>query len=82
MGVYSMIKPVSVKPLENYMLDVVFSTGERKLFDVKPYFSKKFYEPLQDKQAFQQVYIGDFTVEWANGRDIAPHELYDNAISR
>lgn len=75
-----MVKPVSVKPLEDYRLDVVFSTGERKVFDVKPYFTKKFYEPLKDVQVFRQVYIGDFTVEWANGRDIAPHELYDNAI--
>ena len=76
-----MVKPVNVKPMDNYLLEVMFSNGEKKIFDLKPYFSMKFYKPLQSEILFKQVYVGEYTVEWANGCDIAPHELYDNGYS-
>lgn len=74
-----MIKPVSVKPLEDYTLLVEFSTGEKKLFDVKPYLSMPYYAPLKDISQFKQAFVNGITVEWRNGSDIAPHELYDDS---
>lgn len=74
------IHPVAVKPLKNYMLHVTFSNGEVRRFDVKPYLSMPFFAPLKDETAFQRVFVNGITVEWQNGRDIAPHELYDNAL--
>jgi len=75
-----MIKPLTVKPLKNYMLEISFSNGETRLFDLKPYFSVPFYSALEDEQIFKSVYVGDMTVEWPNGKDIAPHELYETSI--
>ncbi len=40
-----------------------------------------FFSPLKDVAAFKQIFIGEYTVEWANGRDIAPDELYSGSIS-
>lgn len=75
-----MIKAISFKPLANYLLAISFSTG-KKIFDLKPYLNLKFYEPLKDVNLFKQVHVGEFTIEWANGCDIAPHELYDNSYT-
>ena len=39
-----------------------------------------FYSPLKDAAAFRRVFVNEYTVEWENGRDIAPHELYEDSI--
>ena len=75
-----LIRPIKVKPLDNYRLLIDFTTGERKIFDVKPYLKHAFFAKLQKGNAFRQVYVNEVTVEWANGCDIAPHELYDYGV--
>ncbi|MCD8089166.1 MAG: DUF2442 domain-containing protein [Clostridiales bacterium] len=77
-------KLISVKPEENYMLLLVYKTSERKLFDVKPYIKGSWYGMLKDKDYFNSVrLLEDGTgIEWNDGQDIAPHELYDNSIKR
>lgn len=72
--------PIAVKPLKNYLLHITFSNGETRRFDVKPYLTIPFFAPLKDEAAFRQVFVNGITVEWKNGRDIAPHELYDNSL--
>ena len=76
-----MIRPLAVKPLSDYRLLLTFSTGEKKIFDVSSYLSMPFYATLKDKTAFQRVFVNEYTVEWSNGCDIAPHELYENSHS-
>ena len=76
-----LIRPIKVKPLDDYRLLIDFSTGERKIFDVKPYFKHAFYAKLKNGNAFRQVYVNEVTVEWANGCDIAPHELYELSVA-
>lgn len=69
--------PVSVSPLDGCRLDVVFNTGERKVFDVKPYISGEFYGQLADPVYFCSVRIApDGVVEWPDGQDISPDDLY------
>ena len=77
-----MLQPrvVSVKPLKDYKLLLQFETGEKKLFDVEPYISGEWYGKLRDSEFFKTVHISGHTVEWADGQDIAPHELYENSI--
>ncbi len=74
------VKPVSVTPLEDLTLLIDFSNGERRLFDVKPYINGSWYGSLADKSIFQTVHIAGNTVEWADGQDIAPHELYELSV--
>lgn len=75
-----MMRPIKVKPLTDYKLLLTFSTGEKKIFDVLPYLSMPFYAPLKDVSIFKSVFVNEYTVEWANGSDISPHELYDDGI--
>ena len=76
-----MIRPIAVKPTEDYKLLLTFSTGERKIFDVQPYLDMPFFAKLKDKDSFHRVFVNEYTVEWENGCDIAPHELYDDSIA-
>ena len=74
------VKPVAVTPLEDHVLLVVFSNDERRLFDVKPYITGSWYGKLADEGFFKTVRIAGGTVEWADGQDIAPHELYELSV--
>lgn len=72
-------KAIDVKPLEDYQLLVTFDNGEVKIFDVKPYLSHKIFESLKDVNIFNTVKIGGLSIEWSNGVDICPDELYNNS---
>ncbi len=76
-------KLISVKPSENYMLVLVYETQEKRIFDVKPYISGSWYGMLKDESYFKNVRLLDngTGIEWSEGQDIAPHELYDNSIA-
>ena len=74
------MKPVAVTPLADHTLLIVFSNEERRLFDVKPYICGSWYGKLADEGFFRTVRISGDTVEWADGQDIAPHELYELSI--
>lgn len=75
-------KPIEVTPLENYNLLITFDNGEDKIFDVKPMISGSWFGELQDKNIFNTVKISGNTVEWINGQDICPDDLYYMSISR
>ena len=72
-------KAIKVKLLENYMLEIVFNNGEMKLFDVKPYFKFKQFKELKNENEFRKVKIAGLSIEWENGADICPDELYYNS---
>ena len=77
-----MLQPnlINVIPLENYMLELQYENGEKRIFDVKPYMQGEWYEKLKDISLFRTVkVIENWTVEWAEGQDIEPKELYENS---
>ena len=39
-------KAIDVKPLKNFMLEIMFDNGEKKQFDVKPYMKFKVFKEL------------------------------------
>lgn len=75
-------KLTAVSPGANYTLLLTYETGEKRLFDVKPYISGPWYEELRDTGYFRTVQLlqGGVGIEWSNGQDIAPHELYELSI--
>lgn len=72
-------KAIDVKPLNNYILEIIFENGEKKQFDVKPYLKFKPFEELKDETKFKKVKIAGLSIEWENGADICPDELYNNS---
>lgn len=73
-----MEKVVSVKALEGYRLDVVFSDGLHGTVSLKDRLFGPIFEPLQDPVFFQKAAVDEFGVIcWPNGADLAPDALYD-----
>lgn len=72
-------KAIDVKPLNNYELEIKFDNGEIKIFDVKPYFKFSIFNELKEKGEFEKVKISGLSIEWENGADICPDELYNNS---
>ena len=72
-------KAIDVKVLNNYELEIKFDNNERKIFDVKPYFKFKIFSELKDFEKFKKVQISGLSIEWENGADICPDELYNNS---
>ena len=72
-------KLLKVEPISQMKLKLIYETGETKIFDVSPYIDGSWYSELKDEGYFNSVRIlpDGFGIEWANGQDIAPHELYD-----
>ena len=76
------IKVSGVRPLDNFVLWVRFSTGEAKTYDFKPLFQYPAFKPLADEKLFKNAYIDYNTVVWNNGDiDISPEELYRNGTA-
>ena len=73
---------VSVKVSAPLQLCLVYETGEVKLFDVSPYAHGSWFGQLQNPSYFQTVHVlpGGHGIEWADGQDIAPHELYELSV--
>jgi len=72
---------LDVKPSENYTLQVRFTNGEVKLFDVKPYLEIGNFKDLQDKSLFNSVkpFLG--SIQWSNGLDLCPDTLFLDSVT-
>ena len=79
-----MLRPTVVKvlPENNYILFLEFDNGEKKIFDVKPYIKGTWFKELNDISYFNRVHINGFNIEWLNGQDICPDDLYYNSVVR
>ena len=71
-----MKKVVSAKANEDYTLDLEFSDGARRRFDVKPYLDKGIFTELKNLDYFKNIKIAFGTVQWRNEQDFAPETLY------
>ncbi len=77
-----MLRPTVTKaiPKEDYILLLEFNNGEKKLFDVKPYIIGSWFGKLKDKIYFSQIKTNGFNIEWTDGQDICPDDLYFKSI--
>jgi hypothetical protein len=73
------IKPISVKAINNYKLEIEFSNGEIRIFDCYPYLNGDWFSELLNERKFQSVRISGNTVEWVSGQDLCPDTLYLNS---
>lgn len=72
-------KAINVKVLNKYNIEITFDNGEKRLLDITPYFKFKIFQELKEKDNFQKVKIMGLSIEWENGADICPDELYENS---
>jgi len=73
----------SVKPLENFLVSLVFSDGEQKDVDLEPLLRGPIFEPLlRDPELFRAVKVDEElgTIVWPNGADMDPDVLYGSYL--
>ena len=72
---------IKVKALDDYKIYLKFKNGEEKIYDMTEYIEKiKFFSRLKNKEYFKRIAPRGDTIEWENGEDVAPENLYYNSI--
>lgn len=72
---------IGVKALDNYLIYLIFETKEEKIYDMKKLIqNNRFYKNLEDIEYFKQVTIRGDSIQWKNGEDVAPENLYYDSI--
>ena len=74
-------KIIKAKALENYKIELLYETGEEKIYDMAELINTcKFYEKLKDKEKFCKIKILGLSLIWEDGEDIAPEILYNDSV--
>ena len=66
----------SIKPQEDYCLLLTFENGEKRVFDLKPYFEKPVFKRLKNVALFKTVRVVSGSVEWQGEIDLSYDTLY------
>ena len=82
------IKVVETQPLKDFCLQVSFSNGKTKIYDIKPKLDTEAFSPLKNTELFSSVRVRHGTVFWdydygkgfGKGIDISETALYWNGI--
>jgi hypothetical protein len=65
-----------VRPLDDSQLEILFENGERRIFDVKPYFQRGVFVRLQNCAIFQAARVVAGSVEWPGELALSYDTLY------
>ena len=75
------MRVTAVKPLNDMMLLVTFSSGERRLYDATRLLAYPAFQPLKDEDVFKGVGVDHGVVTWMDGNiDIAPETMYADSF--
>ena len=66
----------SAQPRDNYCLLLTFENGEKRVFDVKPYFDKPVFAGLKNIALFKTARVVSGSVEWQGEIDLSYDTLY------
>ncbi len=72
-----------VKPLDNYTLEVLFSNGILKKYDMKPIIKKHpVFEDLRYNNLFKLVHVdcGGYGIAWNDTLDLSEYEIWKNGL--
>ena len=74
------IEVTDIKILDDYMMVILFSTGEYRLFDATTLFKYPAFELLENEDVFKSAKIEYGVVTWNDGDiDIAPEKMYQDS---
>ena len=71
----------SVKALDNFWLKIIYKNDEIKKYNMQKNLKYNFYKNLNNISYFKLVKSVDTTVEWPNGEDLDPNDLYENSVN-
>ncbi|MHB9028061.1 MAG: DUF2442 domain-containing protein [Candidatus Latescibacterota bacterium] len=65
-----------VEAIGDNQLALEFENGEKRIFDIKPYFSRGVFSRLQNTALFRSARVVSGSVEWPGGLDLSYDTLY------
>lgn len=72
---------IGVKALYNYLIYLKYETNEERIYNMENLINdNKFYEKLKDKEYFKNVKPRGDSIQWENGEDVAPENLYYDSV--
>jgi hypothetical protein len=71
---------IEVYPANGYKLMLVFTNGERKVYDCSGLLNFGVFSELKDVGYFKKVKVLDGTVVWPHEQDICPDTLYLDSV--
>ena len=75
------IEIAEVRALDDLMLLITFSTGEKRLYDAEALLKYPAFKPLEQEEIFKTATVEHGVVVWLDGAiDIAPETLYKNSV--
>lgn len=66
-----MDKIIRAKPLNDYRIDILTSSGISGIFDVKPYLQGSAFKELTDESYFRLVRPAHHGIRWPNEQDFS-----------
>ncbi len=70
----------SVKPLDDMMMIVTFTSGKKRLYDATQLLAFPAFQPLKNEKVFKNAKVEYGVVTWNDGAiDIAPETIYENS---
>ncbi|MBN2269090.1 MAG: DUF2442 domain-containing protein [Sedimentisphaerales bacterium] len=69
-----------VNSTDDYELMLVFTNGERGVYDCSGLLEFGVFEELRDKAYFKQAKVVDGTVAWPHEQDVCPDTLYLDSV--
>jgi hypothetical protein len=73
-----MIAPIiSVKVISATELELGYEDGQRRVFDIAPFLEFEHFKALSSDALFKSARVRGGSIEWDNGIDIDPTELYE-----
>jgi len=76
------IRVRAVKPLDDMMMILTFTSGEKRLYDATQLLEFPAFQPLRDESVFKNAAVEGGIVVWKDGEiDIAPETMYANSYA-
>ena len=69
-----------VIPMPDYKLKLIFTNGERGIYDCSDLLNFGVFQELKNKNYFNQVKVLHGTVTWPHEQDICPDTLYLDSV--
>ena len=72
----------AVKALDDMMMILTFTSGEKRLYDATQLLAYPAFQPLRDEEVFKSAAVEYGAVVWNDGEiDIAPETMYVNSFA-
>ena len=67
----------SVECKDDYILSIVFDSGERGLLAMKPYLDFGVFKKLREPRMFKTARVSFGAIAWDSGADLDPEFVYE-----